>query len=207
MSTIKVLVACEFSGVVCSAFLEEGFCAYSCDLLPSERDVPHLQIDVREVLKAEWHLMVAHPPCTYLASSGARWFKDRVVEQQRAVDFVRTLLDAPIPHIALENPVGVLSSRIRKPDQYVQPWWFGDDASKKTGWWLKNLPKLKPTNMLPGDNSTRRANQTPSGQNKLGPSPDRWKDRSRFYPGMARAMAQQWGSYLKGIYRDRLDHS
>lgn len=201
-SMIKVLVACEFSGVVCRAFLDEEFCAYSCDLLPSEQHVPHLQIDVREVLTSEWHLMVAHPPCTYLASSGARWFKDRVAEQQKSVDFVRTLLDAPIPHIALENPVGVLSSRIRKPDQYVQPWWFGDDASKKTGWWLKNLPKLKPTDMLPGDNSTRRANQTPSGQNKLGPSPDRWKERSRFYPGMARAMAQQWGSYIKELYRD-----
>jgi len=134
--------------------------------------------------------MVAHPPCTHLAVSGARWFKDKQVEQAEALDFVRLLLDADIPRIALENPVGVISSRIRKPDQIIQPWQFGEDASKKTCLWLKNLPKLVSTDVI---QKKVYANQTPSGQNKLGPSPDRAKLRSITYMGIANAMADQWG--------------
>jgi hypothetical protein len=141
--------------------------------------------------------MIAHPPCTYLAVSGLHWNKRDPSRQQKteeALAFVRLLMDAPIQRIAVENPVSCISSRIRKPDQIIQPWWFGEDASKKTCLWLKNLPTLQPTNKLPGDDKTRRANQTPSGQNKLGPSPDRWKERSRTYLGIAQAMASQWGS-------------
>lgn len=134
--------------------------------------------------------MVAHPPCTHLAVSGARWFKDKQVEQVEALDFVRLLLDADIPRIALENPVSIISSKIRKPDQIIQPWMFGHDASKKTCLWLKNLPLLQPTDVIEKD---KYANQTPSGQNKLGPSEDRWKLRSVTYAGIAEAMAEQWG--------------
>lgn len=134
--------------------------------------------------------MIAHPPCTHLAVSGARWFKGKEKEQQEALDFVQLLLDAPIPKICLENPVSIISSRIRKPDQIIQPWMFGEDASKTTCLWLKNLPKLEPTNIIKKE---RYANQTPSGQNRLGPSPDRWKERSKTYEGIAAAMAAQWG--------------
>lgn len=144
----------------------------------------------------QWDLMVAHPPCTYLSVSGMHWTKRGLRDPgltEDAMTFVQALLNAPIKHIALENPVSIISTRVRKPDQIIQPWWFGHDASKKTCLWLKNLPPLQPTNALPGDNKTRRANQTPSGQNKLGPSADRWKIRSATYPGIAQAMADQWG--------------
>lgn len=198
---MKVLVACEYSGIVREAFKQQGHKAMSCDLLPTELPGHHYQGDIRRVLGAGWDLMIAHPPCTYLAVSGLHWNKRGVMLDGRpraelteeALEFVQLLLDAPILRIALENPVGAISTRIRKPDQMLQPWWFGDDASKKTCLWLKNLPPLVPTNMLPGDSRTRRANQTPSGQNKLGPSPDRWKERSRTYQGIADAMATQWG--------------
>lgn len=143
-----------------------------------------------------WDLIIAHPPCTYLASSGLHWNKrvpERAAKTEEAIQFVQALMNAPSLRIAIENPVGCLSSRIRKPDQIIQPWHFGDDASKKTCLWLKGLPKLKDTDRLPGDDKTRRANQTPSGQNNLGPSPDRWKERSRTYQGIANAMAAQWG--------------
>lgn len=201
---MKVLVACEYSGRVRDAFLSRGHDAISCDLLPTEVNGPHYQGDIRDVLYDGWDLMIAHPPCTYLAVSGLHWNKRGVLIDGRprgelteeALEFVRLLLDAPILRIALENPVGAISTRIRKPDQVVQPWWFGDDASKKTCLWLKNLPPLVPTNKLPGDSRTRRANQTPSGQNKLGPSPDRWKERSRTYQGIADAMAKQWGGVV-----------
>ena len=139
------------------------------------------------------------PPCTYLAVSGLHWngrIPGRAKKTEESLIFIQSLLDAPIDRIALENPVGCISTRIRKPDQTIQPWWFGDDASKKTCLWLKNLPELLATDILPGDNKTRRANQTPSGQNKLGPSPDRWKERSRTYQGIANAMADQWGALL-----------
>lgn len=187
---MKVLVACEFSGVVRDAFIERGHDALSCDFLDSDRPGPHYQGDVRDILGDGWDLMIAHPPCTFLAVSGARWFKDREIEQQEALEFVALLLTAEIPKIALENPVGVISSRIRKPDQIIQPWQFGEDAPKKTCLWLKNLPKLVSTDVI---QKKVYANQTPSGQNKLGPSPDRAKLRSITYMGIANAMADQWG--------------
>jgi hypothetical protein len=148
------------------------------------------------ILTAGWDMMIAHPPCTYLAASGLHWNRrkpGRAALTENALLFVEKLLRAPIPKIALENPIGCISTLIRKPDQIVQPWYFGDDASKATCLWLKNLPSLQRRNPLPGDARTRRANQTPSGQNKLGPSPDRWKKRSTTYPGFAAAMAEQWG--------------
>lgn len=191
---MKVLVACEFSGRVRDAFIAEGHEAMSCDLLPSEVPGPHYEGDIRDVLGDGWDLMIAHPPCTHLAVSGARWFKEKQAEQAEALAFIRTLLEAPIPRIALENPVSIISSRIRKPDQIIQPYQFGHPESKKTCLWLKNLPLLQPTNILPLPESGHWSNQTPSGQNRLGPSPDRWKERSRTYEGIASAMAQQWGN-------------
>ena len=194
---MRVLVACEYSGTVREAFRRRGHYALSCDLLPADDKSPHhYQGDVRDVLYDDWDLMIAHPPCTYLAVSGLHWNKridGRAEKTEEALDFVRLLLAAPIDRIALENPVSCISSRIRKPDQIIQPWWFGDDASKRTCLWLKNLPTLVETNRLEGDDRTRRANQTPSGQNKLGPSDDRWKLRSKTYQGIAEAMAAQWG--------------
>lgn len=203
---LKVLVACEYSGTVRDAFRALGHDAVSCDLLPPEVEGPHHQGDVRDILNDGWDLMVAHPPCTHLAVSGARWFKDKREEQEEALEFVRLLLDAPIPHIALENPVSIISSRIRKPDQIVQPYEYGHDASKRTCLWLKDLPKLVPTKRIPGrmvPHPTkpgvmveRWANQTDSGQNRLGPSEDRWKIRAATYPGIAAAMASQWSDYI-----------
>lgn len=195
---MRVLVACEYSGRVRRAFASKGHEVISCDLLPSEDNSPHhYQGDVRNLLGGQkFDLMIAHPPCTYLAVSGLHWNKrvpGRAEKTEEALEFVRYLLDAPIDRIALENPVSCISSRIRRPDQIIQPWWFGDDASKKTCLWLKNLPKLVETDRLSGDASTRRGNQTASGQNKLPPSPDRWKERSRTYEGIAKAMAAQWG--------------
>lgn len=193
---MRVLLGCEVTGAVQQAFEEQGHDAWSCDLLP--RNHPkHLQRDVLEVLGDGWDLGIFFPPCTYVCSSGLHWNKrrpDRQALTDDAVAFARKLLDAPIPKIALENPIGCLSTRIRKPDQIVQPWWFGDDASKATCLWLKNLPLLVPTDRLPGDRLTRRANQTASGQNRLPPSPDRWLSARATYPGIARAMATQWGS-------------
>jgi hypothetical protein len=147
----------------------------------------------------EWDLMIAHPPCTYLSVSGLHWNKRRPERQKQtdeALAFVERLLRARVPMIALENPIGCISSRIRRADQIIQPWQFGHDASKATCLWLKGLPPLKPTDVLPGGRKARRANQTPSGQNKLGPSPDRWKLRSLTYPGIAQAMAEQWGGQV-----------
>ena len=193
---MRVLVACEFSGAVRDAFTARGHDAMSCDLLPAETPGRHYQGDVRDVLGGGWDLMVGHPPCTYLAVSGLHWNKrrpERALLTEEALEFVRLLLDAPIPQIALENPVGCISSRIRKPDQIIQPWQFGHDASKATCLWMKGLPLLQPTDVLPGGRAARRANQTASGQNKLSPSKDRWKLRSLTYPGIAEAMATQWG--------------
>ena len=194
---MRVLVACEFSGVVRRAFRARGHDAWSCDLLPAEDGSPfHLQGDVRDVLQDDWDLMIAHPPCTYLAGSGLHWNKrrpERAVLTEEALVFVQRLLDAPIPKIALENPIGCISTRIRKPDQIIQPWQFGHDASKATCLWLKGLEPLRPTRVLEGGKAARRGNQTPSGQNRLGPSPTRWKERSRTYCGIAEAMAEQWG--------------
>ncbi len=254
--SMKVLVACEYSGVVREAFRRRGHDAVSCDLLPPDDAGPHHQGDVREIINDGWDLMIAHPPCTYLCSSGLHWNKrrpERAAQTEEALEFVRFLLEAPISRIALENPIGCISTRIRKQDQVIQPWQFGDDASKKTALWLKGLPKLKvdlqkvvppvgwerviaamemeecedcgepycerheehyadcscvgpheddvtqkmidgvlfATRLCPAPHPVW-ANQTPSGQNKLGPSEDRWKIRSKTYTGIAEAMATQW---------------
>ena len=192
---MRILVACEYSGIVRDAFIRGGHTAMSCDLLPTDASGPHYQGDVLDIITDGWDMMIAHPPCTYLSVSGMHWTTRGLRDPkltEGALTFVRRLLDAPIDRIALENPVSIISTRIRKPDQIIQPWWFGHDASKKTCLWLKNLPLLQPTDKLPGDNKTRRANQTPSGQNKLGPSADRWKLRSATYQGIANAMVTQW---------------
>jgi hypothetical protein len=190
VDAVKVLVACEFSGVVRDAFIERGHMAHSVDLLPSERPRPglHWQSDIVEYLDIyafDYDLMIAFPPCTHLAVSGARWFKEKSAEQEQALDFVRTLMDAPIERIAVENPISVISSRIRKPDQIIQPWMFGHGETKATCLWLKNLPKLTPTDVV--DGRTPRVHHA-------SPGPDRWKERSRTLPGIAAAMAEQWGS-------------
>lgn len=228
MSIRKVLVGCEFSGQVRRAFRDRGLDAWSCDLLPADdRDPHHIQTDVVGVLANGWDLAIFHPPCTHLAVSGARYFARKQKEQAEALAFVQQLLNAPIPHIALENPVGIISSRIRKPDQIIQPWMFGDAESKKTCLWLKNLPRLTPTSIIgpqyivcpcgikypaysgmpcpqcgtPATDKHNRKiyrNQTPSGQNNLGSSKDRWKLRSKTYFGIAQAMAAQWGDYICG---------
>lgn len=190
---MRVLVACEFSGVVRSAFARLGHDAWSCDLEPAEDGGPHIRGDVRTVLGDGWDLMVAHPPCTYLAVSGARWWPGRRVEQAEALSFVRELLGCGVPRICLENPVGLISTAIRKPDQIIQPWQFGHPESKKTCLWLKRLPLLRPTGVLERPASGRWANQTPSGQNRLGPGPRRAQERARTYAGVAAAMAEQWG--------------
>jgi site-specific DNA-cytosine methylase len=182
---MRVLVACEFSGVIRDAFRARGHEAWSCDLLPTEIPGPHIQGDVLDVLGDGWDLMIAHPPCTHLAVSGARWFKEKRVEQAEALDFVRRLLDAPVPKIALENPVSIISSRIRKPDQIIQPWQFGHGETKATCLWLKGLPLLQPTNVVEG-----RENRV----HRMPPSADRWKLRSVTYTGIADAMAVQWGA-------------
>lgn len=186
---MKVLVACEFSGIVRDAFRAIGHDAMSCDLLPSETVGQHYQGDVRDVLGEGWDLMIAHPPCTHLAVSGSRWFKDKAKEQREALDFVRTLMDAPIPRIAIENPISVISSRIRKPDQIIQPWQFGHGETKATCLWLKNLPKLQPTKIVSGREA--RVHRMP-------PGPDRWKERSRTLAGIAEAMASQWSTVAQG---------
>jgi len=181
---MRVLVGCEFSGAVRDAFTAAGHWAVSCDLLPTETVGAHHQGDLLGILDQGWDLAVFHPPCTHLAVSGARWFKYKQAEQAEALEFVRRLLDAPIDRIALENPVSIISSRIRKPTQYIQPYEYGHGETKKTGLWLKNLPKLVPTNIVDG-----RENRV----HRMPPSPDRWKERSRTFPGIAKAMAEQWG--------------
>lgn len=196
---MKVLVACEYSGAVRDAFIRGGHEALSCDLLPTESPGPHYQGDVRTILDVGWDLMVAHPPCTYLSVSGMHWTKRGLRDPElteEALDFVKDLMAAPIPRIAVENPVSIISSRIRKPEQIINPYEFGHDASKKTCLWLKNLPPLKPTAYIEPrlvNGKKRWGNQTDSGQNRLGPSEDRWKERSKTYQGIAEAMAEQWG--------------
>lgn len=190
---MKILVACEFSGRVRESFRERGHDAWSCDLLPTEIEGNHFQCDVLEVIDRGWDLLIAHPPCTHLAVSGAKWFKFKEKEQAEALEFIKKLLDADIPRIAIENPVSIISSRIRKPDQIIQPYEYGEPESKKTCLWLKGLPKLVPTDILELPECGYWRNQTPSGQNKLGPSPTRERERGRTYWGIARAMAVQWG--------------
>lgn len=180
---MRVLVACEYSGRVRDAFRALGHDAMSCDLLPTEVPGPHYQGDVRHLLGDGWDLMIAHPPCTHLAVSGARHFFRKEREQAEALDFVRLLLAAPIPRIALENPVSIISSRIRKPDQVIQPWQFGHGETKATCLWLRGLPLLTATNLVEG-----RENRV----HRMPPGPDRWKERSRTFQGVADAMAMQW---------------
>jgi len=255
---MKILIACEYSGTVRDAFKKWGHDAMSCDLLPTDTPGPHYQGNVLDILDNGWDMMIAHPPCTYLCSSGLHWNKkrpERAAQTKEALRFVELLLNANIPRIALENPIGCISTRIKKQDQVIQPWQFGDNASKKTALWLKGLPKLKidldqvippagwqlirfsmdmdecfdcgqpfclrhnvhyadcpclgPHEELVTERTIDGvlfgtklhpalhpvwANQTPSGQNKLGPSADRWKIRSETYKGIANAMASQWGN-------------
>jgi site-specific DNA-cytosine methylase len=183
---MKVLVACEYSGTVRDAFIERGHDAVSIDLLPTDKPGPHIVGDVRALDLSAFDLLIAFPPCTHLAVSGARWFPAKRADgrQQAALDFVRFLMDAPVPHIAIENPVSIISSAIRKPDQTIQPWQFGHGEVKRTCLWLKNLPKLTPTDVVEGREPRIW---------KLPPSADRWKLRSQTYPGIAAAMADQWG--------------
>lgn len=181
---MKVLVACEYSGTVRDAFIRAGHEAISCDLLPTDFPGPHYQGNVLDIIRNGWDLMIAHPPCTHLAVSGARYFHLKRKEQLEALEFVQKLMDAPIERIALENPISVISSKIRKPDQIIQPWMFGHGETKATCLWLKNLPKLTPTNIVDGREQRIW---------KLPPSKDRWKIRSKTFQGIADAMASQWG--------------
>lgn len=180
---MKILIACEFSGVVRDAFAKLGHDAWSCDILPTESTGNHIQADVLTILNDGWDMMIAHPPCTHLAVSGARWFKDKREEQLAAIDFFMALINAPIPRIAVENPISIMSTHYRKPDQIIQPWQYGHGETKATCLWLKNLPLLQPTNVVDGRNP--RVHMLP-------PSPDRWKLRSMTYQGIADAMAAQW---------------
>jgi site-specific DNA-cytosine methylase len=184
---MNVLVACEFSGEVRRAFRKRGHNAWSCDILPAEDGGQHIQDDILAVLEETdrtWDLMIAHPPCTHLAVSGARWFKEKQKEQEQALAFVRSLMCAQVPRICIENPISIISSRIRKPDQIVQPWQFGHGETKATCLWLFALPALVPTNIVAG----REARV-----HKMAPGPDRWRERSRTFSGIAEAMAEQWG--------------
>ena len=194
---MKVLVACEYSGIVRDAFAAKGHDAWSCDILPTESQGNHLEGDVLEHLDKGWDLMIAHPPCTHLAVSGARWFTEGKKPwslQEEALDFVRKLLDAPINKIALENPVSVISTKIRKPNQIIQPFQYGHDVTKKTCLWLKNLPNLKPTKIVKPDIilvNGKKMSRMHYESFKL-PSKERSKVRSKFYTGIAEAMADQW---------------
>lgn len=188
---MRVLVACEFSGIVRDAFRVRGHDAWSYDLMPCERGPAfHYECNILEILHESkmWNLdlMIAFPPCTDLSVSGARWFRQKREDgrQQKAIDFFLALANAPIPRIAIENPIGIMSRHYRKPDQIIQPWMFGHGETKATCLWLKNLPKLKPTNIVAGREARIH---------KMPPSPDRWKNRSRTFPGIAKAMAEQWG--------------
>lgn len=210
----RVLIGCETSGVVRESFRAAGVDAWSMDLLPAEDQSPHHiladhELHLLDVADAGWDLVIVHPPCTYLCSSGLHWChkrpgRDRLTE--KALDFVRALFKLRVPRLCIENPVGRISTAVRKPDQIVQPYQFGDNASKATCLWLRGLPPLRPTQYVPGRVTgyredgrpiVRWANQTDSGQNRLGPSPDRWRKRSRTYPGIAAAMAAQWGPLLQ----------
>lgn len=189
---MRVLVACEYSGTVRDAFLARGHYAMSCDLLPTDKPGPHYQGDVRDVLGDGWDLMICHPPCTHLTRAGARWWPGRQQEQAEALEFVRVLLSAPIPCIALENPPGKIGTAIRPADQYVQPWQFGHPETKCTGLWLVGLPHLVPTENVHAEMMALPMKQR-SRVHYMAPGPDRWKLRSTTYAGIAEAMAEQWG--------------
>lgn len=181
---MRVLIACEYSGIVREEFKRMGHDAWSCDLLPSEIPGNHYQCNVLEILNEGWDLMICHPPCTHTAVSGARWFNLKKQKQKKAIEFVKKLMLAPIPRIGTEQPVSIISSAIRKPDQIIQPWQFGHGETKSTCLWLKNLPPLIPTKIVSGREQRIW---------KMPPSENRWKERSRTYKGIAEAMAQQWG--------------
>lgn len=191
-NVMRVLVGCEFSGTVREAFRSLGHDAWSCDVMPTERQGPHFQCDLLDILNDGWDLMVCHPPCTYLTRAGARWWPGRVKEQKEALGFVEKLLDAPIPRIALENPPGAIGTRIRKASQYIHPWQYGHPEKKETGLWLKGLPLLEPTKVV-FDEMMKLPEKLRSKIHYAAPGPDRWKERSRTYPGIASAMAEQWG--------------
>ena len=199
-TALRVLVACEYSGAVRDAFRRQGCTAFSCDLLESEEPGAHFQRDVRDILHLGWDIMVAHPPCTHLSVSGARWFGAKRTEQAEALDFVRLLMAAPIPYIAIENPISIISSKIRKPDQIIQPHQFGHPEFKATCLWLKNLPPLVPTAQL---SVPERGSSEWKSWNKVHrapPGPNRWKERSRTYAGIAGAAAAQWSRYVRNAY-------
>lgn len=187
----KILIACEFSGAVRDAFAARGHNATSCDLLPSDKPGKHYQGSVLDIIGDGWDLMIAHPPCTYLAISGARWFKDKKAEQAEALAFVRALLAAPIDRICLENPISIISTKVRKPDQIIQPWQFGHGETKATCLWLKNLPKLQYTDVVAGRSD--RIHKMPQTAN-------RWRLRSLTYAGIAAAMADQWSKVLEDMH-------
>ena len=184
----RVLIACEFSGVVREAFKKVGAYALSCDLLETEIEGNHYKGDVRDVLYDRWDLLIGHPPCTHLAVSGAAHFYKKIIEQKEALEFVKLLMFAPIKHIAIENPVSIISSRIRKPSQIIQPWQFGHGETKSTCLWLKDLPILIPTNIVEGREQRIW---------KMSPGPNRWRERSRTFQGIAEAMATQWIKELR----------
>ena len=191
-SCIKVLVACEFSGTVREAFAKRGFDAWSCDLLETEIPGKHYRGDVRDIAGERWDLLIAHPPCTHLAVSGARWWPEKQAEQRDALEFVRYLMGlvSHIPHVAIENPISIISREIRKPDQIIQPWMFGHGETKATCLWTHWLPILTPTNIVSG--REQRIHRMP-------PSACRWKERSRTYQGVADAMADQWGAFVQSM--------
>lgn len=203
---MRVLVACEFSGIVRDAFAAKGHDAWSCDMLPSERGGKHIQDDVIAVIAScygpdpeswagkpwKWDLMIAFPPCTHLAVSGARWFETKQVEQRKAIWFFHELASAPIPMIAIENPIGIMSTLYRKPDQVIQPWMFGHGETKATCLWLKNLPKLQSTHRKDDFFCEQEPTERYARVHREPPGPSRWKNRSRTYEGIAKAMAEQW---------------
>ena len=183
---MKVLIACEYSGRVREAFASRGHYAVSCDLLPTDMAGLHYEGDVLDIINDGWDLMIAHPPCTHLAVSGARHFAAKIADgrQQEGIDFFMQMVNAPIDRIAVENPISIMSTKYRKPDQIIQPWQFGHGETKATCLWLKNLPLLVPTNIV--DGREQRIHKMP-------PSKDRWKLRSATFKGIAEAMAEQWG--------------
>lgn len=202
---MRILIGCEFSGVLREAFAAQGHDAWSCDLLPTEQPGQHIQGNVLDVLNDGWDAAFWFPPCTYLCSSGLHWNTrrpERAAKTETALDFVQQLMNTPVPFMALENPIGCISTRIRKPDQVVQPYQFGEDASKATCLWLKGLPPLVPTDYVAPrmvNGKPRWSNQTDSGQNRLAPSEKRWMQRSITYQGVANAMAVQWTAAMEGV--------
>jgi len=194
---MKVLIACEFSGIVREAFAKRGHDAWSCDLLPTESKGNHTQGDVLKILNDGWDLMIAHPPCTHLAVSGAAWFKQKIADgrQQQGIDFFMEMINAPIEKVAVENPICIMSTKYKKPNQIIHPWMFGQEFSKPTCLWLKNLPNLNPTNIVgKGEFVTSKSGRRGAKWNWwLPPGPERAKIRSRTFQGIADAMAEQWG--------------